>query len=113
MRKFDKLFNKIITEYKSWSEMEDLDYKIRYYFFDLMSEACDLAELTFNSKEEREGYIFNCWVDFADNIIEYVKEYLNGKSDSDDLSEEELKNAVKSAIANNSKSILGVENIFE
>lgn len=112
MRKFDTLFNKIITEYVNSEDIEDIETKIRDVFFKVMPDACDLAEMVFNSDKEREAYIFNVWVDFSDDIIEYVE----GEFDEDELKnldKDELEDAVKSAICNNSKSILGVDSIFE
>lgn len=111
MSKFDKLYSKIIMEYVDSKSFEDIENRIKNMFFEVMPDACDLAELLFNSQREKEIYIEGAWEEYSDDIIEQVA----GSRSDDELvtiDDDQLKELVQQAIFDNSTSIFG-KDIFE
>jgi hypothetical protein len=53
---------------------KQFDKNVEKLFKELMStEACDLAEVIFISKEEKEKFIEKAWNDYGDDITEYIE----------------------------------------
>ena len=86
--------------------MNDFDTVIKNVFRKVMDEeACDLAELVFNSANEKSAFIENAWNDYGDDIEEHI---IGSCGEGDaflDASEEKQKAYVRKAIKDNSDVI--------
>ena len=85
--------------------MNEFEKEVKATFKKIMAEeACDLAEVLFNSEDEKSVFIANVWNDYGDDIEQHVygavteAEFMN----STNAKKEEL---VRNAIKDNFESI--------
>lgn len=118
MNAFDKLYKKIIFEckckpvVKEDNAVEDFNAyqeKVKELFAKVLrEEACDLAGLLFNSEAEKETYIADAAADYLDSIEILIEDQID-QNEFLLLDEEAQIEMVKSAIAENSEAIFGVD----